>query len=260
VERKRRNASTSRLRLLPVGSGTPLDPETEAYFDACVPEYSVERLGDAAQFISQHGGSTSSLIDVGSGTGNTLLYLSQSSGITDLAAIDVSAECLSVLGKRIESQVHHGSILDREFVESIDAKFDFAVIGAVLHHLIGRSRTQSRQYAEMAVANAKRLLKPGGYLIIHEPVFSPPIAMSGVFYLKKLVTRFTRGRVGIFGYWNNVGAPVVSYYNVEQVRKLAGAGSPSTLVHSHEEPETLSKPLRPILSRASLTLVARVDG
>ena len=142
----------------------------------------MERLADTAQFISEHSNSDASLIDVGSGTGNTLVYLSETCGITDLAAIDVSSECLRVLEKRLDSQVHHGSILDREFVQSIESKFDFAVIAAVLHHLIGRSRGQSRQYAELAVANAKRLLKPGGYLIIHEPVFSPPISMSGVFY------------------------------------------------------------------------------
>ena len=247
-----------RLTLSPVENRTPLDPETEAYFDACVPEYSVERLADTARFISEHSNSDASLIDVGSGTGNTLVYLSETCGITDLAAIDVSSECLRVLEKRLDSQVHHGSILDREFVQSIESKFDFAVIAAVLHHLIGRSRGQSRQYAELAVANAKRLLKPGGYLIIHEPVFSPPISMSGVFYLKKLVTRFTSGRVGIGGYWNNIGAPVVSYYNVDQVRRLASVGPPSEVVHQHEEPETLSKPLRPFMKRASFTLVVQL--
>jgi SAM-dependent methyltransferase len=244
--------------LSPVASKAPLDPETEAYFDTCVPEYGVERLAETAQFIAQHGGPDASLIDVGAGTGNTLAYLKESAGITDLAAIDVSSECLKVLGERVESKVHHGSILDRKFMESIDQKFDFAVIAAVLHHLIGKSRGQSREYAEMAVVNSKLLLKPGGHLIIHEPVFSPPIAMSAVFYLKKFITRFTSGRVGIGGYWNNIGAPVVSYYNSDQVRRLASAGPPSTVVDEHEQPETLARLLRPFMKRASLTLVVRL--
>ena len=70
----------ARLTLSPVENRTPLDPETEAYFDACVPEYSVERLADTAQFISEHSNSDASLIDVGSGTGNTLVDRAKPAG------------------------------------------------------------------------------------------------------------------------------------------------------------------------------------
>jgi SAM-dependent methyltransferase len=244
---------------LTVDESTPLDPETTTYFDSCVPEYSIERLGDAAQFIRAHRENDASLIDVGAGTGNTLAYLRESTGIGSLAALDVSGESLRLLRDRVSCEIHQGSILDRDFVDAIGSRFDFAIVAAVLHHLIGRSRRQSRALARIAVENSKRLLKPGGYLIIHEPVFSPQVAMSGVFYLKKAVTRFTNKRVGVLGYWNNVGAPVVSYYTTGQVRELAHAGAPATLVHFHSDPDA-PRLLNRLLNRESVTLAAHLDS
>jgi SAM-dependent methyltransferase len=244
---------------LTVNESTPLDPETTAYFDSSVPEYSIERLRDAAHFIKAHQKDDASLIDIGAGTGNTLAYLSESTRVSSLAALDVSGESLRLLRDRVACEIHQGSILDRDFVDAIGSRFDFAIVAAVLHHLIGRSRSQSRAFARIAVENSKRLIKPGGYLIIHEPVFSPQIAMSGVFYLKKAVTRFTGERVGALGYWNNVGAPVVSYYTTAQLRELAHAGAPATLVHFHSDPGVPSLVNR-LLNRESVTLAAHLDS
>ena len=90
-------------------------------------------------------------------------------GIEGTAGLDVSARCLEQTRERVDAETFLGSVLDRELVDSIGPKYDFAVVAAVLHHLIGDSRRESREHAKLAVANSKRLLKPGGHLIIHEP-------------------------------------------------------------------------------------------
>ena len=44
--------------------------------------------------------------------------------------------------------------------------------------------------------------------------------MDAVFYTKKPVTRFASDRVVAFGYWNNIGAPIVSSYNFDELLSM----------------------------------------
>jgi SAM-dependent methyltransferase len=233
------------------------DEETVAYFDEHTPEYGTSRLEPAARFIREHGGAGASLVDVGCGVGNTLEYLVKAGRLESAAGLDVSARCLEQTRERVDAETFHGSVLDRALVDSIGPRFDFAVVAAVLHHLIADSRRDSRKHAELAVANSKRLLKPGGHLIVHEPVYSPYSAMTALFYVKKTVTRMTDRRVGLFGYWNNIGAPVVSYYTESVLEEMMLAGEPASIVARHEERWEPPRLVKPLIGKASLTLIAR---
>lgn len=193
------------------------EERTIAYFDANMPEYSVGRMDYALKAINHYLQKDGSLVDIGCGTGNILELIRDETGLQDLCGIDVSQNCLLKARERVECDIFLGSILDNSFVERISRKFDFALLGAVLHHLVGRTRRESMNYASLAISNSLRLLKNGGYLIILEPVFYPAFAMEVVFYIKKLTTSVTSGRIQILGTWNNIGAPVVSYYTNEQL-------------------------------------------
>jgi len=236
------------------------DEETVAYFDEHTPEYGTSRLDPAARFIRKHGGEGASLIDVGCGVGNTLEYLVDAAKLKDVAGLDVSARCLEQTRERVEAETFLGSVLDRELAESIGPRFDFAVVAAVLHHLIGGSRRESREHAEEAVANSKRMLKPGGHLIVHEPVYSPYAAMTALFHLKKTVTRVTDRRIGLFGYWNNIGAPVVSYYTEPVLEQMLTAGDPAVVVERHVERWEPPPLVRPFVGKASVTFIARKNS
>jgi SAM-dependent methyltransferase len=195
------------------------DLQTVEYFDKYTPEYGVERLISAAEMIKRHAGPDSSLVDIGCGVGNVLQYFRESIGLKNLCGIDVSPNYLEKVSTQVGCEAHLGSILDQAFVSTLTERFDFAVMGALLHHLIGRTRSESARYAQQAVVNALQMIRNGGHLIICEPVFYPAFTftMGAVFYLKKIVTSVVSSRIHFFNEWNNIGAPVVSYLTKDQL-------------------------------------------
>jgi SAM-dependent methyltransferase len=236
---------------------TPRDEDTIAYFDDHAPEYSVERLARAADMIIKDGPSDAALVDIGCGAGNTLAYLRGATGLRTLAGIDVSKRLLERTRERVDCETHLGSILDADLVQRLQGRFEYAVVAAVLHHLIGRTRRESREHATLAIHNSLRLLKPGGLLIIVEPLFGPPLAMDAVFWIKKGLTRVTSKRVSFFGTWNNLGPPVVSYYTREQLLRMIDSAAGAQRVELEVLPGHLPPLLRPILRRADLTAAIR---
>lgn len=235
---------------------TPLrDPQTAAYFDEHVPEYSVERLRYAADWIGEHKRPDSSIVDVGCGAGNTLAFLRGTTGIESVVGIDVSEKCLKQTRERLGCTTYLGSILDRDVVARVGHDFDFAIVSAVLHHLIGRSRRGSRLYVVTAIVNSLALLRPGGHLLVLEPTFRPRLAMDALFYVKKLVSSFTATRVPLFVSWNNIGAPVVSYYEASEVRAMLEAAG-STVVAEWSEGERRRSLVSAALRKRDITLAA----
>jgi SAM-dependent methyltransferase len=233
------------------------DAATAAYFDRHVPEFGVERLERTADFIRRHAKPGASLIDLGCGAGNTLEYLRDSTPVEVVAGLDVSQSMLDKTRARLGCHTYYGSIFDRDFVSSLDRRYDFAVLAAVLHHLIGRTRNQSRGLAQRALRNSVELLEPGGHLIVLEPIFYPSIAMDALFYLKKGVSRLTSKRVGVGGYWNNIGAPVVSYYTNEELVEMVERTPGLEIVEREVKPDSLGPVLDRVLRKTSTTLAAR---
>lgn len=193
------------------------DEKTIEYFDKETPEFSLERLDHALSVINKNCHDKSSLIDIGCGTGNLLKYISDNTALNIFYGIDVSKKCLLKTHEKVNCTTICGSILDSQFIKSINQKFDIALMGAVLHHLIGKNRKESKSNAILAIMNAIKLLRNNGLLIIIEPVFYPPAIMDILFLVKKHVSKITSKRIEIFGKWNNIGAPVVSYYTNEEL-------------------------------------------
>jgi len=152
--------------------------------------------------------------------------------------------------------VHLGSIVDPGLATQIEQRFDFAVVAAVLHHLIGRTRAESRRYAQQAVHNAVSLLNPGGHLVVFEPVWYPRLVMDALFYVKKAVSSVTPNRVTFLDTWNNIGAPVVSYYSNEELLRMVTAGGRGEIVARDIEPDDLGR-LNAVLNKTNTTILVR---
>jgi SAM-dependent methyltransferase len=236
------------------------DVVTATYFDENIPEYGVARHEFAADFIRTHAGPDASLVDLGCGVGDTLAYMKEATGIANVAGLDVSPRCLEQTRERVGCETFQGSIYDPAFASTIDRRFDFGILAAVLHHLIGRSRKESRQYAELALRNSVEMLKPGGHLIVLEPIFSPPRVLDGLFYVKKAMSKVSSKRIGVGGYWNNIGVPVVSYYTNEQLAEMVGGTPGLSIVARDIDPESLGSVVDRIVHKTNTTLIARKDG
>jgi SAM-dependent methyltransferase len=231
------------------------DQGTVEYFDRHAPEYGESRLDFAAGAIRERAGASSSLLDLGCGSGNTLAHLGAATGIDDLVGVDVSR---TLLGRAAERGLRtvEGSILDPALPGRLGRRFDFVVVAAVLHHLVGRSRSASKRNALTAVANGMRMVEPGGHLVIVEPVWYPRVAMVGLFWAKAVVSRLTASRVPLGGEWNNIGAPVVAYYTNEELLEMVAAQRRATIAASCFEPAPLGR-LNAVFNKTDTTLVVR---
>lgn len=233
------------------------DRATVDYFDHHVHDYSPARLQSAVTFIAEHVTPDSALIDIGCGTGNVLAHISRTTGISQLAGLDVSERCVELTKEKVAADVYRASVLDDATVARFRGGFDVAVMAAVLHHLVGPSRRHSRRAANRAVSNALQMVKPGGYLIVVEPTFTPAVTVFVLFWIKTVLSKIFRRRLPIGGYWNNVGAPVVSYYSTDEVLEMLGGAPDVQIIQVDKAPQRLSKLADLLVSKSNTTVVAR---
>jgi SAM-dependent methyltransferase len=193
------------------------DKQTRDYFDKFTPHFNPKRFQFALDFLNANADPSQKLIDIGCGDGATLAMIRDATPLTDLTGLDVSSGYLEKARASLGCHTVHGSVIDEELVKSLEGRFDYAVMGAVLHHIIEPTRSASRHAADTAVRNAFRLLKPGGRLILFEPTFRPRWAMFLVFWAKKLIGSVTSERLHLGPAWANLGQPVVSYYTDAEV-------------------------------------------
>lgn len=199
------------------------DEQTRDYFDRFTPYYNPQRFGFAIDYLKRNSNRNQKLIDVGCGDGATLSLIKEKTPLTQLAGLDVSRNSLNKAGELVGCDLIEGSILDRAIVDRYSGQFDYCTLKAIIHHLIGKTRTESFRYASQCLENSLQLLKPNGSLIIFEPTHTPSLIMDMVFWTKKIIGTFTNQRVELLQRWVNFGQPVVSYYTPQQVRSFVAA-------------------------------------
>ena len=233
------------------------DRQTLEYFDRMMPHYNPVRFEFAIAYLNKTTNGESSLIDIGCGDGATLYLVREKTPVKRLVGMDISRSYLQKAKELVGCQIIEGSILDRGLVDRYKEQFDYCTLGAVLHHLIGKHRAQSFDYASICLAHALRLLKPGGSLIIFEPTYAPSSMMDLVFWIKKIVGNFTSSRIELFSKWANFGQPVVSYYTPEQLISMVEHLQDADLL---ERNVVYQVSLGGILRCTGLGIVARKTG
>ncbi len=209
------------------------DDKTHDYFDNFTPHYDPKRFQFAIDYLVEHAHPEQKLLDIGCGDGATLGLLKQTTPIQNFCGLDISANYLRKAEQLLQCETIEGSILDDDLVQKHAGQFDYCTLGAVIHHLIGKSRRESFEFATRCMKNSYALLRPGGSLIIFEPTFTPAWLMSVAFWIKKGVSRVSSNRVEIGGKWANFGQPIVSYYTPQQILGLAKQ-LPEANLHFHE--------------------------
>src|SRR4030042_540779 len=74
----------------------------------------------------------------------------------------------SLLDKPFQADLTQGSVLDLPVREG---RFDLVFMEEVLHHLVSRSRADSKKLAKRAIGNIKRMVRPGGAFILREEYY-----------------------------------------------------------------------------------------
>lgn len=208
------------------------DRQTQRYFEQFTPHFSQAKFQFALDYLAKHGSADHSLVDIGCGDGGTIALIRENTPIRKLAGLDVARTYAEKAGASTGCEVIVGSILDPALVERHRARFDYAVLGAVLHHLIDDTRARSLAAARLCVEHALQLLKPGGELLIFEPTFRPRVAMWGVFWIKRILGSFVSSRLELGPRWLNIAQPVVSYYSDSQVEEMVSS-QPVQVIESH---------------------------
>lgn len=224
------------------------------YFNQFTPHFDPRRFSFAVDFLRQNAHDDDRLLDIGCGDGATLAFLKDHTSIQHFTGMDISANYLDKVRKLVNCDVIHGSILDSHLIARYKDSFDYALLGSVVHHLIGRTRSESLQKAMMCFDNAWSLLKSGGYLMIYEPAHEPQWLMSVVFWIKKIVGSFSTGRLEIRKKWFNIGQPIVSYYTRQQIMALLEILTPQV---SMEVIIIDQKKYGGIIQRSGLGLIVR---
>ena len=127
-----------------------------------------------------------------------------------------------------------GNALDIPFK---DCSFEWVVIKNLLHHLVGKTRRESKMFARRAIEELTRVVKDGGYIIVLDQYNRYKFFSSAVFYLTLFFSVF-----GIsfksFGWGKNV---IVSFLTPDEIRNLLTGTGNVEIVLNRENRLNVSK-------------------
>ena len=149
-------------------------------YDLRVMRYQNSRQQKVLQFVDELKLSIGSkVLELGYGAGQTALKLSKRG--FELHGIDVSEKLCQLAKKRVKAEHHSGNVnLKVGNIESgIDYKndtFDLVVMVGILHYSYND---------EECLKDAKRVLRPGGILLLHKERYIPchSLLMLEIFYV-----------------------------------------------------------------------------
>ncbi|MEM7049876.1 MAG: class I SAM-dependent methyltransferase [Acidobacteriota bacterium] len=214
--------------------------------------WSLWRYRHAVSWLRRQSPRPRTLIDLGCGTGNGTCHLIAELGLR--RALGIEEDPVQLRAARARGlAVRAGSLLDVSLATDLEERFDVVLLGDVLHHLTGPGAESRRSLARRALVTARRLVAPGGSLVVLEPVYRSRLLRAGSFQLKRLTSRWLRRRCELGASWLNVGPPVVRFFDrAELVALLAEAGwEIAALIESDQDR------LGGIWRRGRLTALAR---
>lgn len=216
--------------------------------------FSIERYLKVVEFLKMLPNNIS-ILDVGCGTGNVLEYIREETKVENISGLDIDEEALRIAKER-GINVYRCSIVE-DCLEKINEKFDVVIVGAVLHHVVSNSRKASIELAKRALLNSINFVKGGGYLIIVEPTYEPFWLLTLIFYIKKFFSLFTKQRITIFNYWNNIGPPVVSYFSNDLLLQTVKSFPNLDVENIYFEKKKMNFPQNLLFKRHDVTIICK---
>jgi ubiquinone/menaquinone biosynthesis C-methylase UbiE len=117
------------------------------------------------------------ILDVACGTGSLLAGLARS-GFTSLAGVDLAPRMLDVAREKLAAQNAHADLRVADAEDSLpwaSESFDIAALTAALHHFYR---------PHDALREIRRVLRPGGRVLVIDPCFFTPVRQIVNLYLR----------------------------------------------------------------------------
>ena len=130
-------------------------------------------------FIKNTCMANSKVLEVGGGSGYMLDLIASEMGIKHLYNCEIVPEVYKRQANR-DINLIGSNALNLPFKYG---NFDFVIIKNLLHHLVGKTRRESKAYARHAIEELTRVTKDGGFIIILEQYNKHKLFASIVFYI-----------------------------------------------------------------------------
>lgn len=138
-------------------------------------------------FIRERCSPNSMILEVGGGSGALLDSISRDSGIKNLINCEI-VPCVYKNQANIDIQLVGGDALHLPYKSNT---FDYIIIKNVFHHLIGKTRSESKDNVIVAIRELKRVSKKKGYIIILEQYNNRRFFSDMIFYICSLCANFS---------------------------------------------------------------------
>lgn len=163
-------------------------------------------------FFKKHASNDDKILEVGGGSGYMLDLITTITGSKFIYNCEIvpgaykmqANENINLLG---------GDALNLPFKSN---SFDFVLIKNLLHHLVGRTRKESKNNAKKAISEIKRVLHKDGYIILLEQYNNYKLFSSIIFYITTIGAMF-KFRLKLLGWGKNV---IVSFLTPEEIINL----------------------------------------
>jgi SAM-dependent methyltransferase len=203
-----------------MSKGEEFDRNTQKFFNDYAPEYPIQWFSSLLNFAKRNTTGIEQILDVGCGAGNILALFKHYASFHKCIGIDISDELLKKASSIYNVETYQCSILDKSLSSKIGRNFNYIILGQMLHHLVGSTRNISKNNVRKALLNAFQLLKPGGYLLILEPTYSPSLSCAFVFWVKRILSSLFPKRIDFFKKYHNLGLPVVSFLTQKELLRI----------------------------------------
>lgn len=163
-------------------------------------------------FISRHASAEDRILEVGGGSGYFLDMVLQNVELSGAYNLGIAYEAYTEQANDSISLIG-GDILRAPFE---DSSFRFVVIKNVLRHLVGKSPTQSKIFAQQAIREVVRITQNESYLLLFEQYINKSTMASIAFYITLMffLLRIRFKSLGIYkGY-------VVSFLTPDEIEDM----------------------------------------
>jgi ubiquinone/menaquinone biosynthesis C-methylase UbiE len=180
----------------------------------------IKSFQDELDLLSQYEQKIRNFLDVGCGFPHFLNAIKKTLKIKQLYGIDISRRTIKLCNQTIKNNIFF-CLGDAKRLPFKTNSFDCISMYTILHHIVGKNRTKSKENAINAILETKRLLKHGGFLLLTEPYYeSIGVKTLTSNILFNFLSLFTNFKITSLLLKEAPQGLIISFYTRSELRKM----------------------------------------